>query len=122
LYNEELHSLYPSPNVIRKTKSRMMRWEGPAEPYNILVGKPEGKRPPGRHKHSWDDNFKVECREIGWGDVDWIHVDQGRDQCRALMNRVVNLQDPQNSGTYLSIWSNVDFSRRTQLHGVYRHK
>lgn len=58
MYNEELHSLYPSPNVIRKTKSRMMRWEGPAEPYNILVGKPEEKKLLGRPGCRWEEILK----------------------------------------------------------------
>jgi hypothetical protein len=33
--------------------------------YNILVGKPEGKRPLGRHGHRWDDNIRMDVREIG---------------------------------------------------------
>jgi hypothetical protein len=55
LHNEELHNLYCSPSVIRIIKSRRMRWAGHAarmgekrSAYRILVGKPEGKRPPGR--------------------------------------------------------------------------
>jgi TPP-dependent pyruvate/acetoin dehydrogenase alpha subunit len=48
LHNEELHNMYSSPNIIRMIKSRRMRWVGQGEkrnPYRILVGKPEGKRP-----------------------------------------------------------------------------
>jgi hypothetical protein len=55
LHNEELHSLYSSPNIIRMIKSRRMRWAGHVaqmaakrNAYRILVGKPEGKRPLGR--------------------------------------------------------------------------
>jgi hypothetical protein len=55
---------------------------------------PEGKRRLGRHKRSWKDNIKMELRETGWGDVDWIHVDQDRDQWRALMNTVMNFRGP----------------------------
>jgi hypothetical protein len=40
-----------------------------------LAGKPEGKRPLRRHKRRWDDNIKMELRDIGWGDMYWIHVD-----------------------------------------------
>jgi hypothetical protein len=40
----------------------------------ILVGRPEGRRPLGRHRHRWEDNIKMDLREIGFGDVDWIHL------------------------------------------------
>jgi hypothetical protein len=42
--------------------------------YRILVGKPEGKRP-----RRWVDNIKMDLREIGWDEVDWIHMAQDRD-------------------------------------------
>jgi hypothetical protein len=42
--------------------------------YNILVGRPEGMRPPGRPRRRWEDNNKMGLREIGFGDVDWIHL------------------------------------------------
>jgi hypothetical protein len=52
LHNDELHSLYSSPNIVRVIKSRVMRWAGHAarmgegrDVYKILVGRPEGKRP-----------------------------------------------------------------------------
>jgi hypothetical protein len=35
--------------------------------YRVVVGKPEGKRPPGRHRHRWEDNIKMEFEELGWG-------------------------------------------------------
>jgi hypothetical protein len=57
---------------------------------NILVGRPEGKRPLGR----WEDNIKMDLREIGFGDVDWIHWAQDRDRWRALVNTVMNLRVP----------------------------
>jgi hypothetical protein len=38
-----------------------------------LVGRPEGRRPLGRPKRRWEDNIKMDLREIGFGDVDWIH-------------------------------------------------
>jgi len=38
--------------------------------YNILVGKPEGKRPCGRPMHRWEDNIRMDLREIGWEGVD----------------------------------------------------
>jgi hypothetical protein len=49
--------------------------------YNeILVGKPEGKRPLGRPTRRWVDNIKMDLREIGWTDMDWFDVGQDRDQ------------------------------------------
>jgi hypothetical protein len=56
-----------------------------------LVWKPEGKRPLGRPWHKWDDNIKMDLREIGWGG-DWIHLAQDRDQWQALVNTVMKLQ------------------------------
>jgi hypothetical protein len=44
--------------------------------YNILVGRPGGRRPLGRPRCRWEDNIKVDLREIGLGDVDWIHLAQ----------------------------------------------
>jgi hypothetical protein len=46
----------------------------------ILVGKHEGSRLLGRHRHRWEDNIKIDLREIGFGGVDQIHLDQDRDQ------------------------------------------
>jgi hypothetical protein len=40
----------------------------------ILVGKPEGKRPLGRHRHRCEDNIKMDIKDIGWEFVDWIHM------------------------------------------------
>jgi hypothetical protein len=64
--------------------------------YRILVGQPEGKRPLGRPRHTrrWVDNIKMDLREIGWGGMDWIDLAQDRDQCRALVNTVMNLRGP----------------------------
>jgi hypothetical protein len=60
--------------------------------YNILVGRPEGRRPLGRPRHRWEDNMKMDLREIGFGDVDWIDLAQDRDRWRALVNTVMNLR------------------------------
>jgi hypothetical protein len=40
---------------------------------NILVGRPEGRRPLGRPRRIWEDNIKMDLRETGFGDMDWIH-------------------------------------------------
>jgi hypothetical protein len=81
-------------------KSRRMRWAGHVarmqkrNAYRILVGKPEGKRPPGRPRRRWVDNIKTDLREIRWDGVDWIDLAQDRDQRRALVNTVMNLRVP----------------------------
>jgi hypothetical protein len=62
--------------------------------YKILVGKPEGKRPLGRPRRRWKDNIRMDLREIGWGGMDWIDLAQDRDQWRAVVNTVMNLQVP----------------------------
>jgi hypothetical protein len=62
--------------------------------YNILVGRPEGRRPPGRHRNRWEDNIKMDLREIGFGDVDCIHLAWDRDRWWALVNTLMNLQVP----------------------------
>jgi hypothetical protein len=45
-------------------------------------------------RHKWEDNIKKDLREIGFRDVDWIHLAQDWDQWRVLMNAVMNLQVP----------------------------
>jgi ribosome biogenesis protein Nip4 len=62
--------------------------------HNILVGKSEGKRPLRIPKHRWEDNIRMDLREIGWDDVDWLHLAQENDQWRALVNTVTNLWVP----------------------------
>jgi hypothetical protein len=79
-------------------KSRKMRLAGHValmgekkNAYRILVGNPEGKRSVGRPSHRWVDSIKMDLREIGW---DWIDLAQNRDQWRALVNALMNLQVP----------------------------
>jgi hypothetical protein len=58
------------------------------------VGNPEGKRPLGRPRHRWVTNIKIDLRETGWNGMDWINLAHDRDQGRALVNMVMNLQVP----------------------------
>jgi hypothetical protein len=48
--------------------------------YKVLVGKPKGKRPPGRPRRKWKHGIRMDLREIGLGGVDWIRLDQDRDR------------------------------------------
>jgi hypothetical protein len=62
--------------------------------YNILVEKPEGRRTLGRPRRRWEDNIKMDLRERGFGEADWIYLAQDRDRWRALVNTVMNLRVP----------------------------
>ena len=86
LHNKELHALYSSLNVIWVIKSRRLIWAGHVArmgekrgAYRVLVGKPERRRPPGRSRRRWEDNIKMDLREVGWG-IEWI--DLARDRAR----------------------------------------
>jgi hypothetical protein len=101
LHNEAIRDLYSSLNIIRIIKSRRMRWARHVarmgekrNAYRLLVGKPEGKRPLGRPRRRWVDNIKMDLREVGWGDVDWIGLAQDRNRWRALVKSVLNLRVP----------------------------
>jgi hypothetical protein len=59
--------------------------------HRVLVGKPEGKRPLGRPRHRWEDNIKMDLKEVGWGGRgDWMELAQNRDMWQAL---VVTVRD-----------------------------
>ena len=52
--------------------------------HKVLVGKPEGKRPLGRPRRRWEDNIKMDLKEVGRCCGDWMELAQGRDRWRAL--------------------------------------
>ena len=60
----------------------------------VLVGKPEEKRTLGRPWGIWEDNIKLDLKEMGCGGVDWIGLAQDRDKWRALVNAVMKLRVP----------------------------
>jgi hypothetical protein len=101
LHNKEPHGLYSSPGIIRVIKAKRMRWAGHVVrmgevrgAYNILVGKPEGRRPQGKPRRGWEDNITMDLGEIGFGDVDRIHLAQDRDRWRALVNTMMSFLVP----------------------------
>jgi hypothetical protein len=60
----------------------------------FLVGRPEGKRPLGRHRRRWEDNIKMDLRELGIDGTNWIRLNQDRVQWQDFVNTVMNLQIP----------------------------
>jgi hypothetical protein len=101
LHNDELHGLYSSPNIVRVTKSRRMRWAGHVAHmeegrgvYRVLVWRPEGKRQLGRQRCRWEDNIKIDLREIVIDGVKWIWLAQDRGQWRVFVIAVMNLWVP----------------------------
>jgi hypothetical protein len=62
--------------------------------YRVLVGRPEGDRPLERPRRRWEDNIKIDLREIGIDGVNWIQLAQDRVHWRALVNTVMNLRVP----------------------------
>jgi hypothetical protein len=101
LHNNQLHNLYSSPNIVRVIKSRRMRWaehvahmgEGRGV-YRVLVGRHEVKRPLGRPRRRWENNIKLDFREIKIYGANWIGLAQDRVQWRAFVNTIVNLRIP----------------------------
>jgi hypothetical protein len=101
LHNDELHSLYSSPNIVRVIKSKRTRWEGHVARmregrgiYRVLVGRPECKRPLGRPRRRWEDNIKMDLREIGIYGANWIQLAQDRVQWWVFVITVMNLRVP----------------------------
>ena len=70
------------------------RLEESRNAYRVLVGKPEGKRPLGRQRHRWEDNIKIDLREVGCDSRDWKALAEDRDQWRAYVRAVMNLRVP----------------------------
>jgi hypothetical protein len=98
LHNDELHSLYSSPNIVRVIKSRRMRWAGHVARmgegrgvYRVSIGRLEGKRRLGRHRRRWEDNIKLDLRKIGIDGANWIQLTQDSVQWRACVNTVMSL-------------------------------
>jgi hypothetical protein len=93
--------MFFSPNVIRMIKLRGMRWAGHVAcmgerrgAYRILVGIPEGRRPLGRTRLILEDNIKMDLQEVG--------MSGGHGLDLAVVNAVVNLRVPYNSGNFLT--------------------
>jgi len=62
--------------------------------YRVLVGKLEGKSPLERTWHRWEDNIKMDLKEMSCEVLDWIIVAQDRNRWRGFLNAVMNLRFP----------------------------
>jgi hypothetical protein len=78
-----------------------MRWVGHVahmeeekNVYRVLVGRPKGRRPLVRPRRKWEDNLKLDLREIGIDGANWIQLAQDRVQWRDFVNMVMNLRVP----------------------------
>jgi hypothetical protein len=100
LHNEELNDLYSLSNIVRVVKSRRMRWTGHVARmgenrgvHRVLVRKPVGKRPLGKPRRRWENNIKMDLKEIGGGRGNWMELVQDRERWRALVGTVRNFRD-----------------------------
>ncbi|KAJ4449068.1 hypothetical protein ANN_00463 [Periplaneta americana] len=127
LHNAELHALYSSRDIIRNIKFRRLRWAGHVarmgesrNAYRVLVGRPKGKRPLGRPRRRWEDNIKMDLREVGYDGRDWTDIAKDRDQLRAYVRAAMNLRirDFRSSLSLILPETLTDTAVLTQEHGV----
>jgi hypothetical protein len=76
-----------------------MRWAGHVvsmgegrDVYRVSVGRPESKRPLERRRRRWEDNIKMDLREMGMDEANWIRLIQDRVQWRTFVSMVMNLR------------------------------
>jgi hypothetical protein len=82
-------------------KSRRIRWAGHVARmenrkvvYRVLMGKPEGNSPLGRTRRRWEDNIKMDIKEVVCGGMNWIELGQDRDRWQPFVNALMNLRVP----------------------------
>jgi hypothetical protein len=78
-----------------------MRWVGHVvhrggrrAAYRVLTGNPKRRRPLGRLRQRWEDDIKMELKEVGWEDIDWNALAQDRYRWQVLVHAVLNLRVP----------------------------
>ena len=93
LHNEELYSLYRSPNIVRVIKSRIFRCAGHLarmeeirSAFKIVTCTPKEKRPLEKSRRSWEDNVRMDLKEIGINTRHFVDSAQDRDYWRVLVN------------------------------------
>jgi hypothetical protein len=82
-------------------KSRRLTWAGNVarmeegrSAFKILTGTTAGKMPLGRPRRKWEDNIRMDLKEIGIITRNWVHSIKNRDYWRALVNAALNLRIP----------------------------
>ncbi|KAJ4431301.1 hypothetical protein ANN_19898 [Periplaneta americana] len=105
-----------------KNPTRRLRWAGHVarmgesrNAYRVLVGRLEGKRPLGRPRRRWEDNIKMDLREVGYDDRDWINLAQDRDRWRAYVRAAMNLRFKVCNGSLYAVIRLVDEPREFNL-------
>ena len=90
-----------SNGIVRMIKSRRLRWAGHVarmeecrSAFKILTGTPTKTRPLGRPRHRWEDNIKMDLKEISINTRNWVDSAQDRGYWRALVSVALNLRVP----------------------------
>ena len=98
-----MHALYYSPNIIRNLKLKQLRWaehvahmKQSRNVYGIYAGRPEGKRSLGRLRRRWEDNIKMDLKEVVCDTVNRMDLTQDRDHWWACIKAIMNLRIPKN--------------------------
>ena len=93
--------MYLSPNIVRVIKSRRLRWAGHVarmeegrNACKILTGTPAGKRHLKRSRRRWEDNIRIDMKEMGTNTRNWVHSAKDRNYWRTLVNATLSLRDP----------------------------
>jgi hypothetical protein len=101
IHNDELHGLYRSPNIVRVIKSRRLRLtshvartEEGRSAFKSLTDTLARKRPLGRPRPRWEDNIRMDLKEIDFNTRNWVDSAQDKAYWRALMNAALNLLAP----------------------------
>lgn len=73
----------------------------------VLVGKPPGKRPLERPRHTWKVNLKRILQKLVWKGVTWINLTEDRDKQQAVVSMIMNLHIQYNARNTLTSWGTV---------------
>ena len=91
--------MYRSPNIVRVIKSRRLRWavhvarmEKDRSAFKILTGKPTGKRLLGRPRRRWEDNIRMDLKELGINTRNWFDSAQEKNYWGTVVKAQLNLR------------------------------